>query len=232
MWFKSDISVYDREDFQVAWQECDCLSTVWEWIQRESIKAQGDTIRIKNSLYLKGILKKLHISEAQFRDAQRLLGEMELIVFDDPNIITLPDWLLKQGSYFAEKQRNASKMADWRERKKIKKENDVTVTYQLRDSNVTECYSKEQEQDKEKIQAARARSHINLIPIKSNTLSAQEVYFELKKLGYPATSSTDEIAESFVAEMEERKWCDAKGNKINDVVKYLRAKFGSVKQHA
>lgn len=151
MWFKSDISVYDREDFQFAWEECNCLSVVWEWIQRESVKAQSETVRIKNNLYLKGVLKKLHISEAEFRDAQRLLGEMELIIFDDPNIITLPNWLLNQGSWFAEKQRNAAKIANWREQKKKEKENCVTVTEKLRDSNVAKCNVLEESKRRDRV---------------------------------------------------------------------------------
>jgi hypothetical protein len=129
MWFKSDISIYDRDDFKLAWEECDCLSNVWEWIQRESIKQESGTIRIKNSLYLRATLKRLRVSEPQFRDAQKLLGELELIIFDDPNEITLPNWLSNQGLYFAKKQAESSRKAEYREKKKQETGQVVPGTY-------------------------------------------------------------------------------------------------------
>jgi hypothetical protein len=129
IWFKSDISVYDRDDFQFACEECDCLDKVWEWIQRESIKKESGTIIIKNNFQLKAILKKLRISEAQFRDAQKLLGELELIIFDNSNEITLPNWLSNQGLYFAKKQAESVRKADYREKKKQDFKHDVLGTY-------------------------------------------------------------------------------------------------------
>lgn len=136
MWFKSDISIYDRDDFQLAWDECNCLDRVWEWVQRESIKQESETIRFKNALYLRAVQKKLKISEAELRDAQRLLGELGLIIFDDPNEMTLPDWLLKQGLYFAKKQSEAIRKAEYREKQKQEKENYVPRTEQGQDKDV------------------------------------------------------------------------------------------------
>lgn len=151
MWFKSDISIYDRDDFQLAWEECHCLSNVWEWIQRESIKQESGTIRIKNSLYLRATLKRLRVSEAEFRDAQKLLGELELIIFDNPNEITLPNWLSNQGLYFARKQSESARKAEYRDKKKhdLKENVPGTIQGQGRDvrgkSDIREDKSREEE---------------------------------------------------------------------------------------
>lgn len=137
MWFKSDIGIYDREDFLLAWEECRCLANVWEWVQRESIKQESETIFIKNSLYLRAILRRLQVSEAEFRDAQKLLGELELIIFDNPNEIILPNWLLNQGLYFAKKQAETLRKAEYREKKKQNSVQDVPRTTQGQDEDIT-----------------------------------------------------------------------------------------------
>jgi len=138
MWFKSDISVYDRDDFLEACRQAPKLPLVWEWVQRESIKQESETVIIKNNLHQTSINNRLQVTELEFQQAIVLLGELELVIYDNYKYITLPNWLLHQGTYFAEKKRKAAWIAKKRGSKKEEKKKDVESTLNLRSGDVDE----------------------------------------------------------------------------------------------
>ena len=120
MWFKSDISIYQKDDFRYYLKKCPCLGTVWEWLQRTSVIEESGTFNL--TLPLKGMFcEDYQITETNFNNALEHLASLNLINFDN-NSITIFGWENNQGAYLVQKEYKKNWIAEKRQ-KKSKEEN-------------------------------------------------------------------------------------------------------------
>jgi hypothetical protein len=85
-WFKSDISVYQRDEFRYYLRKCPALCPVWEWLQRYSVSAGTGTFTL--SLAAKSsFCSDFKVSETDFKECLEILNELGLIDFYGPSII-------------------------------------------------------------------------------------------------------------------------------------------------
>jgi len=81
MWFKSDISIYQKDDFRYYLKKCRHLGTVWEWLQR-TYTIEGNK-PFKLSIETRQMFcEDYQVREADLKDCFDFLVNLKLISLD------------------------------------------------------------------------------------------------------------------------------------------------------
>lgn len=182
MWFKSDISIYQKDDFRYYLKKCRHLGTVWEWLQRTSVIEESGTFIL--TIPLKGMFcEDYQVTETNFNTALENLASLKLIDFDN-NLITILEWENNQGAYIVQKEYKKKWIAEKRQKTSTEKNVESMSNLQNIDSDSTkypvDVLEKIREEeirvDKSRVEKRRKEETIiNTLPVEEKTILSSKL---------------------------------------------------------